>query len=137
MRGRINGGGCAWSVDLRALHPLKTAARRRIGWVGGWAAARACLMTPGGREIGRGAPIWPLNIKKSILVGGPPGLVHVRGGVGEVDFFGDSMPPPQFDRLSRAPRRALRAPVPPERGVRKEAVPAMWEEAQAGPYLYR
>ena len=42
---------------------------------------------PLGRDYGRGVALVTIVRKKSDLVHVPPGLVHVGGGVGKVDFF--------------------------------------------------
>ena len=73
--------------DFGPFHDLKTGTKRRLGGVGGWAAAQARLMAPVERRPSRGAPTGLLNMKNTALVHVPPRLVHARRWGGEIRFF--------------------------------------------------
>ena len=83
---RTNGGGRGRGFATRAGEKSAADAPRK-----GLLARRAAKGRPHmplGRGYGRGPALATIAHEKSDLVHIPPRLVHVRGGVGEVDFFG-------------------------------------------------
>ena len=60
-----NGGGFArFRRHFAPSWALKTDAKRRLGWVGGFPGPWVHLIAPGERQHGRGAPTGLLNMKK-------------------------------------------------------------------------
>ena len=117
----------AWSAgrlrgDFRPLHPPKTTSRRHLSCVGGWTAAWVHHMTPREQAFGRGSPIRPLNMKKI-----DPrewalwARTCTRWDEKSRFFFTKMVLFFRIERISRAPRRVPRPPLPSEHGLKKSA----------------
>ena len=76
---------------------------------------------PLARGHGRGPALAAITCEKSDLVHVPPGLVHVRGGLKKSIFFDENVAFFRIERISRAPGRVPRPPLPSEHGLKKSA----------------